>query len=167
MWFNLNKRYQVFLSAYLANIDWWATIRIPTWRQLKFPIFKKGNKIIQTGKNQKQEGLDGNRSTGEEAKNAHKNTKNKGNGSSKSRNGWKNRNQVSKKRQVTEPVPQGAHLAHTAGPVWAGTEMLRPSLRSTLNVSSVSNTFNASGNLISTAKVFGPILHQLVVVFFS
>ena len=36
--------------------------------------------------------------------------------------------------------------------------MLRPSLKSTLSVSSVSETFNASGILISTAEVFMPIL---------
>ncbi len=45
--------------------------------------------------------------------------------------------------------------------------MLRPSLRSTLNVSSVSETFKASGILISTAKVACTISKTTYPVYFK
>lgn len=69
------------------------------------------------------------------------------------------------------PRPINRQLFRSAAVAWSslgnqasGTERLRPSLNSTVSVSSVTMTVSAAGTAISTAEVFIPRLPQIVLM---
>ncbi len=69
------------------------------------------------------------------------------------------------------PFPISRQLSRSSGVTWTsrgnqtnGTEMVRPSLRSTLKVSSVTVTFSAVGTAISTAEILIPRLQECSVM---